>query len=128
MSSFVGVQGQLRATTYAATKGAITSFSKALAVEEARNNVRVNVVSPGNIWTPLWRVCLYLIWGPGRDNLFPQSYRRHALMMKLGCKQLMPQVLSNRSWVVLVPLKSQENSVYSSPLTRLLQLVSIIFW
>lgn len=54
MSSLVGIQGQLRATTYCATKGAITSFSKALAVEEARNGVRVNIVSPGNIWTPMW--------------------------------------------------------------------------
>jgi len=55
MSSFVGVFGQASATTYAATKGAITSFSKALAVDEAPNGVRVNVVSPGNIWTPLWK-------------------------------------------------------------------------
>ena len=53
MSSLVGVQGQVGATTYAATKGAITSFSKALAVDEAHIPVRVNVVSPGNIWTPL---------------------------------------------------------------------------
>eukprot|EP00754_Rhynchopus_humris_P038013 Rhum_TRINITY_DN20713_c0_g1::Rhum_TRINITY_DN20713_c0_g1_i1::g.171963::m.171963 len=55
MSSFVGVAGQAGAVTYAATKGAITSFSKGLAVDEAKHNVRVNVVSPGNIWTPLWR-------------------------------------------------------------------------
>eukprot|EP00049_Salpingoeca_infusionum_P023878 m.14290 g.14290 ORF g.14290 m.14290 type:complete len:276 (-) comp6190_c0_seq2:242-1069(-) len=55
LSSLVGIQGQLRATTYCATKGAITSFSKALAVEEAKNGVRVNIVSPGNIWTPMWK-------------------------------------------------------------------------
>ena len=57
MSSWVGVFGQAQAPTYAATKGAITSFSKALAIDEAasRSGVRVNVVSPGNIWTPLWK-------------------------------------------------------------------------
>lgn len=55
MSSLVGVFGQSQAPTYAATKGAITSFSKALAIDEAKNNVRVNIVSPGNIWTPLWK-------------------------------------------------------------------------
>jgi len=54
ISSLVGHMGQLHATTYAATKGAITSFTKALAVDEAANGVRVNSVSPGNIWTPLW--------------------------------------------------------------------------
>jgi NAD(P)-dependent dehydrogenase (short-subunit alcohol dehydrogenase family) len=47
--------GQLHATTYVATKGAITAFSKALAIDEAVHGVRVNSVSPGNVWTPLWK-------------------------------------------------------------------------
>ncbi|XP_065197521.1 17-beta-hydroxysteroid dehydrogenase 14-like [Sycon ciliatum] len=54
MSSLTAVIGQSDAVSYVATKGAITSMTKALAVEEARHGVRVNVVSPGNIWTPLW--------------------------------------------------------------------------
>lgn len=55
MSSLVGSMGQLHATTYVATKGAITAFTKALAVDEAAHGVRVNSVSPGNIYTPLWQ-------------------------------------------------------------------------
>jgi NAD(P)-dependent dehydrogenase (short-subunit alcohol dehydrogenase family) len=55
MSSLVGVMGQLYATTYVATKGAITAFTKALAVDEAAHGVRVNSISPGNIYTPLWQ-------------------------------------------------------------------------
>ena len=55
MSSLVASIGQLGATTYVATKGAITAFTKALAVDEAANEVRVNSVSPGNIYTPLWQ-------------------------------------------------------------------------
>jgi len=55
MSSLVAAIGQHRATTYVATKGAITAFTKALAVDEAPNGVRVNSVSPGNIFTPLWQ-------------------------------------------------------------------------
>jgi len=55
MSSLVGVMGQVHATTYVATKGAITAFSKALAVDEAAHDVRVNSVSPGNVYTPLWQ-------------------------------------------------------------------------
>ncbi|KAH8075946.1 hypothetical protein JL720_10405 [Aureococcus anophagefferens] len=55
MSSLVGHFGQAKACTYAATKGALTAFTKALAIDEAPNGVRVNSVSPGNIWTPLWK-------------------------------------------------------------------------
>jgi NAD(P)-dependent dehydrogenase (short-subunit alcohol dehydrogenase family) len=55
LSSLVGSMGQLHATTYVATKGAITAFTKALAVDEAAFDVRVNSVSPGNILTPLWQ-------------------------------------------------------------------------
>jgi NAD(P)-dependent dehydrogenase (short-subunit alcohol dehydrogenase family) len=55
LSSLVGTMGQLHATTYVATKGAITAFTKALAVDEAAFDVRVNSVSPGNISTPLWQ-------------------------------------------------------------------------
>jgi NAD(P)-dependent dehydrogenase (short-subunit alcohol dehydrogenase family) len=55
MSSLVGSMGQLHATTYVATKGAITAFTKALAVDEAAHGVRVNSVSPGNVMTPLWQ-------------------------------------------------------------------------
>ena len=55
MSSLTGVMGQVHATTYVATKGAITAFTKALAVDEAAHDVRVNAVSPGNVFTPLWQ-------------------------------------------------------------------------
>jgi len=55
MSSLVGSIGQLHAVTYVATKGAITAFTKALAIDEAAHGVRVNSVSPGNIYTPLWQ-------------------------------------------------------------------------
>ena len=55
MSSLVGIMGQIHAVTYVATKGAITAFTKALAIDEAEFGVRVNSVSPGNIYTPLWQ-------------------------------------------------------------------------
>lgn len=55
LSSLVGSMGQIHATTYVATKGAITAFTKALAIDEAAHGVRVNSVSPGNVWTPLWK-------------------------------------------------------------------------
>jgi NAD(P)-dependent dehydrogenase (short-subunit alcohol dehydrogenase family) len=38
---------------YAATKGAISTFTKGLAQELAAKGIRVNGVAPGPIWTPL---------------------------------------------------------------------------
>lgn len=55
LSSLVASMGQLHATTYVATKGAISALTKALAIDEAEHGVRVNSVSPGNIYTPLWQ-------------------------------------------------------------------------
>ncbi len=38
---------------YAATKGAITSFTKSLAKMVIKKGIRVNAVAPGPVWTPL---------------------------------------------------------------------------
>lgn len=54
VSSLVGTIGQKDAAPYVATKGAIISMTKAMAVDESRYNVRVNCISPGNVLTPLW--------------------------------------------------------------------------
>jgi NAD(P)-dependent dehydrogenase (short-subunit alcohol dehydrogenase family) len=66
MSSLVGSMGQVHATTYVATKGALTAFSKALAVDEAAHDVRVNSVSPGNVMTPLWQEAIDAAADPAR--------------------------------------------------------------
>ena len=69
MSSLVGSIGQLHATTYVATKGAVTAFTKALAIDEAAHGVRVNSVSPGNIYTPLWQEAIALAPDPEQCRL-----------------------------------------------------------
>jgi NAD(P)-dependent dehydrogenase (short-subunit alcohol dehydrogenase family) len=38
---------------YSATKGAVTTFTRSLATNLAKRNIRVNAVAPGPIWTPL---------------------------------------------------------------------------
>jgi NAD(P)-dependent dehydrogenase (short-subunit alcohol dehydrogenase family) len=51
ISSLVSQLGQEGATTYCATKGAVSAFTKALAIDEAKHGVRVNAILPGNIYT-----------------------------------------------------------------------------
>lgn len=41
-------------TAYSASKGAVLSLGKTLAVELAGRNIRVNVISPGPIYTPIY--------------------------------------------------------------------------
>jgi NAD(P)-dependent dehydrogenase (short-subunit alcohol dehydrogenase family) len=52
-ASIQAYQPSAELLAYAATKGAIVTFSKALASEALKTGVRVNVVAPGPIWTPL---------------------------------------------------------------------------
>ncbi len=66
ISSLVATMGQLYATTYVTTKGGITAFTKALAIDEARHGIRVNSVSPGNIYTPLWQEAIEAAADPQR--------------------------------------------------------------
>jgi 2-hydroxycyclohexanecarboxyl-CoA dehydrogenase len=53
ISSDTGLVGSFGEAIYASSKAAIMAFSKTIAREHARDNIRVNVVSPGLCDTPL---------------------------------------------------------------------------
>lgn len=53
VSSDAGLQGNIGCSVYSATKGAVVSFCKSLALELAPHDVRVNCVCPGDVKTPL---------------------------------------------------------------------------
>ncbi len=52
-SSVAALQATPGAAHYAAAKGGVTMLAKSLAVEAARHNIRVNVIAPGYVDTPM---------------------------------------------------------------------------
>lgn len=52
-SSVTAYNGSPGLLDYSATKGAITSFTRSLALNLSDKGIRVNAVAPGPIWTPL---------------------------------------------------------------------------
>ncbi len=52
-TSVTSYRGSHHLMDYAATKGAITSFTRSLSANLAEKPIRVNAVAPGPIWTPL---------------------------------------------------------------------------
>ena len=53
VTSIHGTQAEPRAAAYGAAKAAVNQFSRALSVELAPHNIRVNVVAPGFVDTPM---------------------------------------------------------------------------
>ena len=74
VSSDAGINGNCLCTTYCASKGAVTTFTKALALESIHYGVRVNCVCPGDVDTPMLQQQL-----AGTTN--PQEYLRDMASM-----------------------------------------------
>ncbi len=58
ISSTAGQRGEARHSAYAATKGALISYTKSLAVELGPRGIRVNCVAPGWVETDMTREAL----------------------------------------------------------------------
>ncbi|XP_060110983.1 17-beta-hydroxysteroid dehydrogenase 14-like [Heteronotia binoei] len=54
VGSIVGTIGMKDFLSATVSKGAVIAMTKALAIDESKYGVRVNCISPGNTWTPLW--------------------------------------------------------------------------
>ena len=53
-SSLAGVVGMANISVYTASKGGVIAMSKATAIEYAQSGIRINVISPGFIETPIF--------------------------------------------------------------------------
>lgn len=58
ISSVAGLVGIPGASAYAASKGGVRLYTKAVAMECAREGIRVNSVHPGVIWTDMQQVAI----------------------------------------------------------------------
>jgi NAD(P)-dependent dehydrogenase (short-subunit alcohol dehydrogenase family) len=76
VSSVEGIEGFLGGSSYNASKGGVVLLTKNMAIDYARAGVRVNVICPGFIDTPLFRSVL--VSGPAAA-LAPQIREAHQL-------------------------------------------------
>uniref|UniRef100_A0A803SXY5 17-beta-hydroxysteroid dehydrogenase 14 n=1 Tax=Anolis carolinensis TaxID=28377 RepID=A0A803SXY5_ANOCA len=54
IASLLHITGAKHTVPYVSSKGAISAMTKSLAIDESKYCVRVNSISPSNIWTPAW--------------------------------------------------------------------------
>jgi NAD(P)-dependent dehydrogenase (short-subunit alcohol dehydrogenase family) len=75
LASVAGYIGVPACSAYAASKAGVRLFSRTIAMETAREGIRVNAVLPGMIWTNMQRVAL-------ADN--PDEYDRIVAAIPMG--------------------------------------------
>ncbi|QHL88053.1 SDR family oxidoreductase [Nibribacter ruber] len=67
-TSITSYRGSDHLMDYSATKGAITTFTRSLSQNLAKEGIRVNAVAPGPIWTPLIPATLEEVGDFGKDQ------------------------------------------------------------
>ena len=81
IASGAGLQPRANFSHYCASKGGLVLFTKAIAMDLARDNVRVNAVCPGIVMTPLVERNLALT---GEREAAYQRYISRNLMQRFG--------------------------------------------
>jgi meso-butanediol dehydrogenase / (S,S)-butanediol dehydrogenase / diacetyl reductase len=69
-ASMVGLIGQANHAAYAASKGAMITLTKCMALDYAPLGIRVNAISPAGVWTPMLER-----WASGQQD--PEGIRKY---------------------------------------------------
>ncbi len=104
VSSDAGHQGNTGAAAYCASKGGVTLFTRALALELAPDGVRANVVSPGDVETPMLQFQAER-YGEGD----PEGYRRRILAkypQGAAARFIRPEEVAELVWFLCSPAAS----------------------
>jgi len=81
VASELGLVGGSKIAAYCASKGAVVQFTKALAIDHAGDNIRVNCVCPGPVETPLLRSIIDGSSNPARER---RSIIEKTLLKRVG--------------------------------------------
>jgi NAD(P)-dependent dehydrogenase (short-subunit alcohol dehydrogenase family) len=102
LSSDAGLHGVKGAAVYCASKGGVSLLTKALALELARDGIRVNAVCPGDVQTPMLEFQAETFGGGN-----PQAYYERLLEaypQEENSRFIRPQEVSELIWFLAQPL------------------------
>jgi NAD(P)-dependent dehydrogenase (short-subunit alcohol dehydrogenase family) len=105
VASELGVVGGSEIAAYCATKGGVIQLTKAMAIDHAADNIRINCVCPGPINTPLLDRIIASAAEPEKER---QITEEKTLMKRLG----EPAEIAN----VILFLASDESSYMTGSL------------
>ncbi len=73
-SSVSGLFGDYACVAYNTSKGAVTNMTRAMALDHAKDNIRVNAVCPGSMRTAMYDACAASIGEEKCDSIFRAQY------------------------------------------------------
>ena len=84
ISSVQGFASQKSVAAYTASKGAINALTRAMALDHAAQNIRVNAVCPGSIDTPMLRYAAEVWKGDNSEDFMIESWGKMHPLGRVG--------------------------------------------
>jgi meso-butanediol dehydrogenase/(S,S)-butanediol dehydrogenase/diacetyl reductase len=78
-SSVSGLYGDYDCCVYNTSKGAVTNMTRAMAIDYAKYNIRVNAVCPGSTRTSMYNACAESIGREKCEKIFSDTYPGHRI-------------------------------------------------